>query len=160
MRGAIEPSEAASTPSLLSCTLLPIHLLWLCLWFLAFSTKKKPALVVHTKQTRTHSKWHKDWKMSCHADLLLYGWKCYRSRVLTVKGQLKSPKSHAAEIFSVMIADRARRVSLLVLQTLEKNSPTPQWNDVSTQTSDIKHNLNTLLHNCMECDRVIITHLK
>lgn len=82
-------------PSLLSSTLLPIHLLWLCLWLWKSFGFQQKANSDHTfhHDVHTHSSWHKGWKkkISCHRVLLLSGWKCHRNKVLTMREHLNTP---------------------------------------------------------------------
>lgn len=64
---------------------------------LAFS--KKPALTTHFNAMCTNTQAGiKTGKISCHRVLLLSRWKCHQNMVLTMKGRLNSPETHAAEI--------------------------------------------------------------
>lgn len=95
MRGDIESllTPTHLPPCRLSSTLLPIHLLWLCLWlWKSFCFQQKKANTDHTLNRCAHTRAGiKTGKVSWHKALLLSGWKCHRNRVLTIRGHLKSP---------------------------------------------------------------------
>lgn len=113
--GAEEPSVTASTPPILPCTLLPSTCCGFVCGFggaLAFSTKK-PTLTtrltdVHTLELARRLEKQVTARRSCPTGNAI-------GEQFDHEVSIKSPKSQTAEIFSILIADRAWQPSPLDL---------------------------------------------
>lgn len=105
--GAEGPSVAPSTPSILSCTLLPSTCCGFVCGFggaLAFSTKK-PTLTTHLTDVHTLELARRLEKQVTARRSCLTGNAI--GEEFDHEVSIKSSKSQTAEIFSIMIADRA-----------------------------------------------------